>query len=402
MTKSILEKNLEVLMTKNPALTVKVIDHKLDTTFEFKEAESKDLVLSVNNYDLDSLKDPQEESLQIYSNIKSDDSPDSIIIICGLGTGYLFKRFTVSSKCKVIVFEPSLPVVKIVLENVDFSNELKNPNYTIANSFQEISQAFETMYKMGNKIEVIYNSQYAKLYTDVITKLKSEVKNILPEPYEGGPLKLNIGPGVWKKEGWKTLDYYVNATFHTDLRNMEKFPIEDNLIEKAFSSHCIEHMEDAPCEYMLKELYRCMQPGGILRIACPDADLALAAYKRKDSAWFSWVLNDTLGNMIINAFSSYKRGGPKCDDKTVQEKFDTLSKADFIKWCNSLIDRNEQYIAHTNGYYYDKLEKMLAEAGFSEIRKSGYRQSYDEELRGELFDRYPKISLYVECYKPIK
>lgn len=401
MSKSIIEKNLEALTKSNPNLVVKIIDHKVTSNVEFKEAKSKDLVLSVNGYDLDNLNNPQEDSLNIFNNVKLENSSDNIIIILGLGTGYLFKRFTVSSNSKLIVFEPSLSVIRIVLESIDFSNELSNPNYTIANSFSDISQAFETLYKQGNKIEVVYNQQYGSLYADVVEKLKTEIKNILPEPYEGGELKLNIGPGVWKKEGWKTLDYYVNATFNVDLRNMDNFPIEDNMIEKAFSSHCIEHIKEEHCKHMLKEIHRCMKPGGILRLACPDADLALAAYKRKDRAWFSWVDSDNFGNMIINAFSSYKRGGPKCDDETVQKQFDTLSKDDFIKWCNSLIDPNESYVAHTNGYYYEKLEKMLSEAGFTEIRKSGYRQSYDAELRGEMFDLYPKISLYVECYKPL-
>ncbi len=401
MSKSIIEKNLEALTTTNPNLVVKIIDHKVTSNVEFKEAKSKDLVLSVNGYDLDDLNNPQEDSLRIFNNVKQDNIPDNIIIILGLGTGYLFKRFTVSSKSKIVVFEPSLSVMRIILESVDFSAELNNPNYTIANSFHEISQAFETLYKHGNKIEVVYNKQYENLYSDVVQKLHSEIKNILPEPYEGGPLKLNIGPGIWKKEGWKTLDYYVNATFNVDLRNMDNFPIEDNMIEKAFSSHCIEHIKQEHAEHLFREIYRCMKPGGILRLACPDADLALAAYKRKDRAWFSWVDSDNFGNMIINAFSSYKRGGPKCDDETVQKQFDTLSKNDFIKWCNSLIDPNEPYVAHTNGYYYEKLEGMLSEAGFAEIRKSGYRQSYDPELRGEMFDLYPKISLYVECCKPL-
>lgn len=144
MSKSIIEKNLEALTTTNPNLVVKIIDHEVTSNVEFKEAKSKDMVLSVNGYDLDDLNNPQDDSLRIFNNVKQDNIPDNIIIILGLGTGYLFKRFTVSSKSKIIVFEPSLSVMRIILASVDFSKELSNPNYTIVNSFREISQAFET------------------------------------------------------------------------------------------------------------------------------------------------------------------------------------------------------------------------------------------------------------------
>jgi len=77
-----------------------------------------------------------------------------------------------------------------------------------------------------------------------------------------------------------------------------------------------------------------------------------------------------------------------------------LDTEQFIKWCVSLKDKTRPYIAHTNGFTYEKLSKKLEEAGFVNIKRSSFRESEDEELRGEIFDKHQLISLYVECYKP--
>ena len=66
----------------------------------------------------------------------------------------------------------------------------------------------------------------------------------------------------------------------------------------------------------------------------------------------------------------------------------------------SLKEVNRKYIAHTNGFTYEKLLKKLEEAGFINIKHSGYRQSADPEFRLPDFDLHPSISLYVECFKP--
>lgn len=226
---------------------------------------------------------------------------------------------------------------------------------------------------------------------------------MIPEKYEGGPLKLNIGPGKWVKKGWKRLDCYTNLTnFNIDLRNMTSLPLKDNVLEKVFSSHCIEHIEDNHLDVLIKELYRCMQPNGILRLSCPDADQALEAYKTGNKKWFEWLTPNSMEKMLINTFVSYESGKaiPEVADELIKEKFETLEKEEFIRWCVAQADRTRPYIAHINGHYFDKLYKKLSDAGFIGIKRSTYRGSEEEEFRGELFDLYPAFSVYIECRKP--
>lgn len=243
------------------------------------------------------------------------------------------------------------------------------------------------------------------IYLDInkIIKDKVECKT------EG--FSINLGAGKWHKRNWKNIDWYSDEIFVDYKLNLLEecgLPFKDNVVSKVFTSHLIEHISDENLENMLHEIHRVMQDNAILRITCPDADLAFEAYKNKEIDFFYSkngvsLAGDTIERRLVNFFASYEKndysGGPIVTDNEVKEKIDSLSKSDFIKWCKNQIPLDAEYIGHINGYYFEKLECMLKEAGFRNIIKSKFRKSSDIELRGEEFDNRPQQSLFVECYK---
>lgn len=227
-----------------------------------------------------------------------------------------------------------------------------------------------------------------------------------------GEFSLNIGGGRWFRKGWKNLDCYAASKFvhyRLDLRENKPLPIAGGVVRKVFCSHVIEHLSDDSGRFLVHELYRVMKPGGVLRIVCPDSDKLFEAYHQNNTDFFRsneiTLSGEKIGRRLVNAFASYDKGeysgGPVVDETEVKEKISCLSKEDFIRWCVSMIPKDASYIAHVNGYDFEKMKEVLESSGFNEIKKSSYRSSMDEELRHEYnFDNYPVISLFVECIKP--
>ncbi len=397
-----LNKNLDAIKRYNSFLAGKILQHtQAQGNTQFVQSKSGDVNLLYNDILVHDENSPIDEAIQLLNGLKRNDSRD-VTVIYGLGLGYVLKRFVENYKGNIIIVESNLDILRITFEAVDFSQELQNPGILITNFLEDITRHLKRFYVPEARVHFVAMNSYKLLFPDFYKAVLNEVEYDMPEEYTGGNLKINLGAGKWKKQGWKTLDCYRFASINMDLRSTDPIPLEDNVITKAFCSHCIEHIEDYHLENLLKELYRCMESGAIFRVSCPDAMLAIDAFTSDNTEWFNWVKKNNIGSMLINTFVSYESGsgGPQVPDLTVKEKLETLDTEDFIDWCVSLKDKNRSYIAHTNGYNYEKLSRKLAEAGFIDIIRSSYKQSSDSELIEPEFDLHPTISLYVECFKP--
>jgi len=354
-TEDNLKKNLAQISRYNSFLAGKILNYtQLQKDVGFVESSSGSINLSYDNTPLHDENDPVSEALELLNGLSRNNEKD-VTVIYGLGLGYVLKRFAEDYKGNIIIYEPNLDILRVTLEAVDFSQEFGSPKILITNILEDMIRHIMKFFSEEGKVHFIALNSYRKLFPDVYELISNEVEYCMPEEYTGGDLKINIGAGKWKKQGWKILDCYRFSTFYMDLRSTNPLPLGDNVITKAFCSHCIEHIENNHLENLLKELHRCMKPGAIFRVSCPDAQLAFDAYARNDKDWFEgWLLKKTnIGAMLVNTFVSYKAGGPEVDDLTVKEKFETLDKEDFIDWCVSLKDVNRDYIAHTNGFTYE-------------------------------------------------
>jgi len=399
---SILEKNLDFIKKYNSKLVEKITNvQEITKPVEFLESKSGDTVFSYDGMIIDDEIDPIDWANQIFYSLKDNDE-DNIYVVFGLGLGYVFKRFVQTCKGKIILYEPNLEILRLIFEVVDFSEELQKQKVYIVNSTQEMSELISMHFIYGVKINACALDFYKKAYPDIYQEILREFDRVNPCFINEDSIKVNIGAGNWKKTGWKTLDCYLNADIKADLRKCKPLLIKDNQLEKVFSSHCIEHIETHHLQHLFKELYRCMKPGALMRLACPDIDQGFEAYKNNNISWFDGICTrGEIGAKLLNTIVSYEAGsgGPKIPEEEIKEKFESLSKDEFIDWVISLCDRSRRYIAHINGIYYEKLEKLLKEAGFVNIEKSSYKNSKDLELRDVGFDLHPGVSLYVECNK---
>ena len=96
-------------------------------------------------------------------------------------------------------------------------------------------------------------------------------------------LKLNIGCGKNVAPDWLNVDLDgPPGVFRWDCRR--GMPFDDGSVRSIFAEHVFEHFDPNTGSKFLSECFRCLQPGGIVRIVVPDAGRYLQLYQGDWSA----------------------------------------------------------------------------------------------------------------------
>jgi SAM-dependent methyltransferase len=106
------------------------------------------------------------------------------------------------------------------------------------------------------------------------------------EPRSNGVRRLHWGCGDWVEPGWINADVkdLPGVDLCCDIR--DGLPLPSGSIDYAVSVHALPELtleEQIPA---LRELHRVLRPSGVLRLALPDLDLAVDAYRRGDRDYF--------------------------------------------------------------------------------------------------------------------
>jgi SAM-dependent methyltransferase len=119
-----------------------------------------------------------------------------------------------------------------------------------------------------------------------------------------GIVKVHLGPGQQTYlPGWINLDanlFTAKIDVWADLRN--PLPFRDNSVDAFYSHHVIEHLVDDCLPAHFREMYRCLKPGGLIRIGGPHGHNAARKYVEGDISWF-WDFPDrraSLGGKFAN------------------------------------------------------------------------------------------------------
>lgn len=106
-------------------------------------------------------------------------------------------------------------------------------------------------------------------------------------------VKLNIGCGPFGRDGWVNLDLYPapGVTIRCDCRR--RLPLADGSCRGIHCEHFFEHLDHgAERSNFLKECFRCLEEGGILRIVVPDGELFIRAYLSEGWSGFQRIAAD--------------------------------------------------------------------------------------------------------------
>jgi predicted SAM-dependent methyltransferase len=231
-----------------------------------------------------------------------------------------------------------------------------------------------------------------RAFVDFLTRLIGFIRRnnrckILNDPNR--VIKLNLGCGLAVSSDWINIDaslnafvaswprifhklfyslsgsnrYYTFEQYHSLLKNhtfihhdlARSIPVDNNVASFIYSSHFLEHLFKSEAYNLLKESYRALKSGGVIRICVPDLAYAVFLYH-----------NEKKEEMLENYF--------------------------FIEDQNSFLAR------HKYMYDFQLLKSNLEEIGFSNVIQCEYRKGQTPDLN--ILDNRAEETLFVEAVKP--
>jgi predicted SAM-dependent methyltransferase len=175
--------------------------------------------------------------------------------------------------------------------------------------------------------------------------------------------KLHVGCGKNRFQGWINAD--INPASDVIIVLQKRLPFKSGSLEMIYSEHVLEHVTYKTAVFFLKEAYRTLRAGGVMRIAMPDLDDIIDGYLN-DWKRFDWI---------------------------------KLPHYSFIKTRAEMINVVFYWWGHRHLYNKEELTRALLEAGFTEFKfleknKSGFKDLCDRETRAD-------SNLIVEAIKSI-
>jgi predicted SAM-dependent methyltransferase len=109
-------------------------------------------------------------------------------------------------------------------------------------------------------------------------------------PYSKQTIRLDLGCGSCKREGFIGIDLSPEADIQWDISNGLPFP--DNSVSEIRSDHFFEHLELPVVVNTFRECHRVLLPDGILDFTVPHVDAYIDAYLKKDYQFLQEKIND--------------------------------------------------------------------------------------------------------------
>lgn len=101
-------------------------------------------------------------------------------------------------------------------------------------------------------------------------------------------MRLDIGCGTFKRDGYLGVDPYVDTDFRAP---MWQLPFEDSSVDEIYSSHSLEHVGKAQIVPTLVEWRRVIVPRGIIAIQVPDLRWCCEQWlKRQTNDWYMDII----------------------------------------------------------------------------------------------------------------
>lgn len=267
---------------------------------------------------------------------------------------------------------------------------------------------------------------------------------------------LNVGCGSKYHKDWTNIDMISDSKYVIAVNLLKGIPYPDNQFDVVYHSQVLEHIpkEDAPT--FIKECFRVLKPGGIIRIVLPDLENLMQEYSRllhenlttpseMSRANYEWILLEIFdqavrhspgGNMvkylqdpeIINKEYIHDRLGyigkliTTNKKITLKEKINQsmrsgsalkrLLKDAFNKFRRSGIVSQKRLVGafrlggEVHMWMYDRysLSQLLYQCGFTNVKlmdpkTSDIKNWSDYELDVKNGDAYDPTSLFMEATK---
>ena len=210
-------------------------------------------------------------------------------------------------------------------------------------------------------------------------------------------VQLNLGGGKERKERFYNLDLRKEPDVDVIADLSRNMPVRSSCCSLIYSAHFLEHLEWDDGRRFLEECYRCLKPGGCLRLLLPDFEKILSAYVNRDVDFFSVVesyLNEydfpyyeavyNHPEKVLEQRSAKDLPPPwhTSDEKKNRRKVKLRLRKykfliEFIDWFV------HQYGEHKTLYDEESIIDLLQGIGYVSVERSSFKKDLDidEQLR---------------------
>ena len=154
-------------------------------------------------------------------------------------------------------------------------------------------------------------------------------------------MQLNLGCGKRQIPGFVHVDLadFPHIDYKQDVRDLSCFG--DHTVELIYACHVLEYFDREEALRVLTEWKRVLKPGGIIRLAVPDAEALFEVYRRTRD--LSLILGPLYGRSSIQETAS------------------------------------DVYLYHKTIYDFTSLKQALESCGFSDVRKYDWRKTIHKD-----------------------
>ncbi len=173
------EKNCQALLKSSPAhaaliAQLETVTPLSDEEYGFFETDDGNFTLQYKNIFLHDPDGPIKEAEETFA-AQCLSAHDQVHIVLGLGLGYGLAQVFKQSPGFIVIYEPQLPLLRFLLENIDYSDTLSASRVTLAsNRFDLIAQLTQHVYA-GHEVDVMVLKGFAALLADEIPLMMNAV-----------------------------------------------------------------------------------------------------------------------------------------------------------------------------------------------------------------------------------
>lgn len=229
----------------------------------------------------------------------------------------------------------------------------------------------------------------------------------------------NFGSGAFFHYRWRNYDFPGQSTYYQAVQGQAgrdyepidlcaanlQLPLEDNSVALIYCSHTLEHLESDRAIDFLRECYRVMKPGAVMRLAVPSTDndqkiLSIVASQIQ--------LSEDVKKQVASEVSKHLLTDSVHHDGRQLFKLMQLSDFDARKYYESAVDMgiNAEFSVadpgrHISYWDYANLNEVARDLSFCACIPCYRGVSLEEPfLNLHVFDTTePHISLYIELVK---
>jgi predicted SAM-dependent methyltransferase len=249
-----------------------------------------------------------------------------------------------------------------------------------------------------------------------------------PDRQASDLMLLNLGCGGHYHRDWVNIDIApaTKDVIYHDLAN-EPLPFEDGSCAAVYHSHVLEHIPPAAVPAFIRECYRVLAPGGVIRIAVPDLEGLAREYLRQlesgDAEKHEWMIIELIDQLARNhsggRMMEYWKQDPMPAEEFVFQRSGREAQQFVEQWrANPVASAPPSHdptdigrfrlSGEVHQWMYDRvsLSRLLLNEGFTNPRVSGAQESgildfasyeLDANAAGQV--RKPD-SLFMEATRP--